>query len=429
MKLKTSNDNSLLIIGVSALIILFLLSFQLLVRNKSSALEPQEIEHKTALNSIQISIKEKHFRKVSKKRNKALSDGILETDDNDYVPAIITYNNEDFKAKIRLKGDFTDHLQGVKWSYRIKLSGDRTILGMRKFSIHHPRTRGYINEWLFHRINKTEGLMGLRYHFVEGFLNIKPRNSNQYVNKNVGIYALEETFDKRTIESNNRKEGLFLRISEKYFWKEMKQALKIGNKTLRKPNDKRQPKFIGPANEYVATFGFGKLQTNEALKHQFVLAKNLLEAYRTNELEASKVFDVKKLALHTALNNLFGAYHGLAIINLRFYYNPTTSLLEPISYDGNAGHVISKFIHYKYTNFETDTIYRNELIKALERVSREEYLDSIFSVYSKEINRFEKVLDSEFQGAEILEKKNYIQNQSIVRRELERLNNITDDTK
>ena len=56
-----------------------------------------------------------------------------------------------------MKGDWIDHLIGDKWSFRIKLKGDKTIQGMKKFSIHHPITRGFINEWVYQKTNKKEG--------------------------------------------------------------------------------------------------------------------------------------------------------------------------------------------------------------------------------------------------------------------------------
>ena len=67
---------------------------------------------------------------------------------------IIEINGKKYKADIRLKGDWIDHLTGDKWSFRIKLKGDKTIQGMKKFSIHHPITRGFINEWIYQKTNK-----------------------------------------------------------------------------------------------------------------------------------------------------------------------------------------------------------------------------------------------------------------------------------
>lgn len=428
MKIKGSKSNTVLIIGISMLMIFMLFGIQSLNKKTSKRIIVPKIEKKTSLSSIQITLREKHFNKIKKKRDRALADGVMETNDNDYVPAIITFNGEDFKAKVRLKGDWTDHLQGVKWSYRVKLKGDKTIMGMRKFSIHSPKTRGYISEWLYHKVNKSEGLMGLRYDFLEGFLHIKLENSDKYINKKLGIYAIEETFDKRTIESNNRKEGLFLRFSEKFFWKEMKQVLKITKQTGYKRKNKTQPIFRGTMLDNLTTFRVGKTMSNKELNKQFILAKNLLEDYKSENLSASEVFDVKRLASYIALTNLFGAYHGMASINLRFYYNPTTSLFEPISYDGNAGHKLPNFQNYIYSDVEKDTIYIKELIEALEEVSQASYLDNLFAKYNSEITVLESILKKEFKNATLIKKENYYYNQNIIKEELKqlksRLNNI-----
>ena len=46
--------------------------------------------------------------------------------------------------------------QDDKWSFRIKVRENKSILGMREFSLQHPRTRKYLNEYIFHKILKLE---------------------------------------------------------------------------------------------------------------------------------------------------------------------------------------------------------------------------------------------------------------------------------
>lgn len=422
MKIKSSRDTkSILVMAICILSVTVLILLKSMEEVKDEQFELPDIVQKTHLKAIQITLGEKQFLKLKKKRNKALADGILETSENDYVSAIVTYNGEDYKADLRLKGDWTDHLEGDKWSFRIKLKNDRTIMGMRKFSLHHPKTRGYINEWLFHKANKSEDIMALRYDFLEGFIHIKLKNKKQFVNRSVGIYAIEETFDKRTIESNRRKTGVILRISEKYFWKEVKQAWRIGERTGYSPRPKRRPNFSGPWSEYISTFGYSKIMQDEALSKQFIHAKNILEDYRNRNLKVSQVFDAKKLALYTALNNLFCAYHGLEAINSRYYYNPTTSKLEPIAYDGNSGGKLRKFHHYLYSERNMDNNYRKELIQALEYVSKPEYLEGLFNNFEKDIRGLEKELSPEFGKEVKVLKENYTYNQLILREELKKL--------
>ena len=52
-------------------------------------------------------------------------------------------------VKMRLKGDWVDHLRGDKWSYRVHVEGEDAFLGMRHFSIQNPATRNYLYEWAY----------------------------------------------------------------------------------------------------------------------------------------------------------------------------------------------------------------------------------------------------------------------------------------
>ena len=45
---------------------------------------------------------------------------------------------------------------GDKWSFRIKVGGDKDFKGMKSFSIQHPKTRSFLKEWIMHKIFKDE---------------------------------------------------------------------------------------------------------------------------------------------------------------------------------------------------------------------------------------------------------------------------------
>lgn len=387
-----------------------------------------EIAQTTPLDFIQISLNEKQYNKLKKKRNKAVSTGILETSDTDYVPATVSYNGKNFKAEIRLKGDWTDHLEGDKWSFRIKLKDDKTILGMRKFSIHHPRTRGNINEWLYHKTVKKEELIGLRYNFIEGAIHVKKENSGKYISKNLGIYALEESFDKRTIENNKRKESVILKFSEDYYWQEVKKATEVGA-----PYGVRWNKFMNGQidlldNFQITPFAEEKTLSDSIMSKYFKLGKNLLEDIRRGDTTIDKVFNVKELALHNAIVNLFGAVHSTYSINLRFFYNPITSRLEPMAFDGNAGARLQKYAHFIFADEQKDSVYFKELARAINKVIQPAYLNEIISEHKKELDYFQAVLNKEFKG-KMYRVENFKFNQDIMRNELLRLKqkyNLTD---
>ena len=104
------------------------------------------------LDQIELVLNEKAFNKIAKKRKEALDLNLLMASDDDLVNAEVLYDGKSYKVETRLKGDWTDHLFGEKWSFRVKMKGEETIMGMKKFSLHHPRTRNYAGEWLFHQL-------------------------------------------------------------------------------------------------------------------------------------------------------------------------------------------------------------------------------------------------------------------------------------
>ena len=431
MKIKSSSDYSnYIFIAILAVIAILLLSLKSATETKASKYpDTPFFEQKTTLNVIQLSLGAKQYKKLKKKRDQALSAGILETEDSDYVPATVTFNGVPYKAQVRLKGDWTDHLREDKWSFRIKLNDDKTILGMRKFSIHHPKTRGYLNEWLYHKAIKKEGLMGLRYGFLEGAIHIKQENPSRYfvrsdsldyINKEVGIYAIEESFDKRTIESNKRKESIILKFSEDYWWNEVKKGIEVG-----RPYGMRSGNFfdgqLGLLDKYpITVFAEGKVLSDSIMHEYFKLSKNLLEDLRRGNTTIDKVFDVKNLAMQNAILNLFGAVHGTYSINLRFYYNPITSKLEPIAFDGNSGLKLSKYYHFLFLDQSRDTVFLKELAYALDEVSRPEYLNKLLKEHDKDLDYYDQVLKSEFKRS-VLNEDNLRYNQTVLRQEYTRL--------
>ena len=207
---------------------------------------------------ISIDINFKNYKRLEFKRESALEKGVLINNINDYVPAKINYKNNTMKISLRLKGDVLDHYHGDKWSLKIKIKGDNTLFGMKIFSLQHPKTREYINEWIFHQALKREGLIHLRYKFVEVILN----------GENKGIYALEENFDKRLLENNKLKEGPILKFSEELLWNNLVHY------------GAHADSYYQYFSSHIDTFQTNKISKNPKLKMESLKAISLLEAYR-----------------------------------------------------------------------------------------------------------------------------------------------------
>ena len=286
-------------------------------------------------------------------------------------------------------------------------------MGMRKFSIHRPGTRGFINEWLYHRAIKDEDLIGLRYDFLESAIHVKLDDSSNYISKDVGIYAIEESFDKRTIESNKRKESIILKFSEDPFWNNVKISKRTGNLSGIEWKEFMDYKVDYP----ISVFGEGKVLENQSMRNYFKTGKALLlDSYKGNKT-LDEVFDIKELAMQNAILNLFGATHGLPLINVRYYYNPITSKLEPIAFDGNSGQLLDEYKHVPFLDKSKDTVYLKELAYAINKVYKPNYLDNLLNKYKNELANYNSVLKKEFKW-NLLNINHLRSNQAVLKQEL-----------
>ena len=155
------------------------------------------------IDVINLDIKLDELEKIRNKRNEALEIGILTKGDDDEIKASISYENKKYPVKLRLKGDYADHLIGEKWSFRLKPRRGRTFKGLTEFSFQHPRTRSYLKEYIFHLFLKESNLPHLRYEFFKLILN----------GKNLGTFALEEHFTKELVEYNRLRESPIFQFS------------------------------------------------------------------------------------------------------------------------------------------------------------------------------------------------------------------------
>lgn len=348
---------------------------------------------------LDIDINYENYRRLELMRRQALEQEALFADRDDYVPASINFQGVKYKVDIRLKGDATDHLLGDKWSFRVEVDGDDSILGMQRFSLHHPRARNYLWEWVYHRALKREGIIALRYSFVTVGLN----------GSDLGVYALEEHFEKRLIENNSRREGPILRFNEDLMWRELAD---------------RKWQFHGAATPGAGTFeasqvdGFGVAKTMQdpAAKELFVKAAHLLDAFRSGEVTTSEAFDTKKLATYFAMVDLLGAEHGARWHNIRFYYNPVTARIEPIGYDASCGTYIrtlscqsSIMLDPRDPTSErhrglnqrlfSDRAFFELYLAELDRVSQPQYLDELLAALGDELTEAQYMLFREFPHA------------------------------
>ncbi len=107
--------------------------------------------------ALHLRIREEAMEQLRQKRTEALRAGILETDDGDWVTAILEDGQgQEMDVEVRLKGDWLDHLRGDKWSFRVKMQDGHAWRRLQSFSLHTPLARYFLHEWLLHQLWEKE---------------------------------------------------------------------------------------------------------------------------------------------------------------------------------------------------------------------------------------------------------------------------------
>jgi len=314
----------------------------------------------------------------------------IPTSSKKYVKAALIEGSDSANVQMKLKGDWTDHLHTGKESYRIKIKGDLAFQGLKSFSIQHPRTRRYIDEWVVHKIAEREGVLTTKYDFIN--VNI---NDVQF-----GVYALEEHFDKQLLESRNRREGPILKFDETSYWTAIKQNISFDSMKL----------FPFFQESTVACFKAKRTQKSEQLSKQFDEGKKLMQLFKQGHSKIEDLFDVDQLAKFYVVMELSGSGHGLRWHNRRFYFNPVTQKLEHVAYDilpfiqgrnfkCDMARRLFENARIREYSFDNAILYNQEFqtkyLYYLDQKTKPAYLDSVFDYLEAELNLAELAIQGE----------------------------------
>lgn len=292
-----------------------------------------------SMDTLDLHISAVNLQKLESWRSSALKQPIISPKFKEKVPASVYISNQLCTGEVRLKGDWTDHLDSEKWSLRIKLDSAE-FHGMQRFSIQHPKTRGYLFESIFHQLLAQENILTTRYEFVHVKLN------GEYK----GIYALEEHFDAPLLANAGKENGPILKFDETAFWEFQAYYKKFGEDIH----------FEYPMFQEAEILPFRRkmISSDSSLWEQFLLGRNKLHALRNFEVEKlNEIIDVDLFARYYALCALVGKDHGLNWHNQRFYFNPKTELLEPVAYDCWIELSLAKNYNSGLVKSGIDTIY------------------------------------------------------------------------
>jgi hypothetical protein len=374
---------------------------------------------KSELPILRIFVSDGALRELVKKRNSVLSENfaILLPTDNAWVKASILWSDggpqKKAQATLRLKGDWArggdgdlGHFENIrKLSFRVKVGGNEQILGMTKFSIHHPRQRGFQNEAIAADMMRLFGILSPRYFFVDVRIN----------DQTIGVMALEEHFTKELLESQSRRNGPILAIDDELYWQ---QYFLNGNRVQGKSGD-----WIGTDStnlvfrDYpIKVYRGNRLLLDTIHSQQVVRAVSLLRDQIDGRISGSLTYDLDLMSRWWILVNILQAAHANSVNNQRFYFNPIANRLEPISFD----HGVDPRCRFALTtdfavsSIITDRKFRKILSKDIREI--ENILTSKkFKVWLAERKeQYQKILSLEGNFAEALEKHIPIHSECLV---------------
>lgn len=336
---------------------------------------------------IRLLLSDGDYQFLKDKRQKSLDRGIQVNIGDNYVDCKLLYKGDTIKGEMRLKGHMTDHLEGDKWSFRVKTEDE--VMGMYRFSLQNPATRNYAYEWIYHELLENEDVIHLKYDFIRLKLN----------DKDLGIYAIEEHFGQHVIRDNERPPGAVLRWNPELYWE---QRL-----------DEYDGVYLDEEYSYYSSsfpeaYDQGVVKKNPELIETYQKGAFLLEQFRRGIKSTSEVFDVEKMAKFHAVIDLVGGYHSLDWSDVKFYYNSESEKIEPVGYESFSVRETVKIAgqrtpeDYATVGFNyhdrlfSDPEFFKVYIQSLQRICDEEYFKEFSTQIETELNKKRGVLADEF---------------------------------
>ena len=255
------------------------------------------------LENTKININQKNLYNLELQRKNKINSTSEKVEK--FSVAELNYKKNKYDIKLRVKGDRALHWYDKnQTSYKIDIRGEDRVWGLEEFSIQKPITRNYVYEYIFHKFLEFNGLISLKYFFV----NLSLNDTKQ------GIYAVEEGFSKELIERNKKRNGPIFGLEEM--------------DSISYPNVKYD----------LYSKSYWQLNYAQLVKNAFFKLENL----KNDKLELGESFDIEKWATFFAIIDITGTFHGSTPKSVKLYYNPTNAKFEPIGFDGHYNSIIFK---------------------------------------------------------------------------------------
>jgi hypothetical protein len=332
------------------------------------------------LPTLTIDMAFAEYDQILRQREDALASGVVLVGDADFMPAEIRYADQVVPVLMRLKQGSAVHLgEGDKWNFDVRTDAGQHLAGLQRFYLVDPADNNWLNEWAFGAALRREDVMAGRYQFVRLFLN----------GDDWGVYALQEGFDPQLLAFNNRPEGVIVEYDASPLWRSIAY---FGGDYQSVTAD---PVTNLTATDFqffeVDTFRDATIANDPQLTAQKDQAIGMLRGLQSGDLAASEIFDVEKYGRFLALADLWGATESTSPLNLRYYFNPRSGLLEPIGFNANP---LTSSERLSLASTYDDLNLQKAYAQAAARMSRPEYLADLEQTLQPQMETRQQLLPS-----------------------------------
>ncbi|MCF6311083.1 MAG: CotH kinase family protein [Verrucomicrobiales bacterium] len=285
--------------------------------------------------SFRIKISASHLRQVQEQVHQLIERKFMSDDLKVWHPATFYHGADEYKIKIRLRGDMPEHWANAKKSWRLKFDKEKLFQGRRELDLVIPSDKGFQIEKVAQEAARKLGLLVPDTGFAHVELN----------GVDFGCYLWMEKYGQEMLEKQGYPPGEIFRVSN--FWTQTS-----GNEVGISP--------FGDIRAHPSVFRAthnndpGLSRYAKRLERFLALISDADDMRFAEEVGA--YVDLEKYFRWNALTWLFGSIHSHWGDNLRWHYNNTSGLLEPILYDVNRYPITERSGTHIYWSFETKDV-------------------------------------------------------------------------
>jgi hypothetical protein len=317
-------------------------------------------------------------------RQRALRDGVFIPSNRDFVTATLRLADAVIPVRLRLPAGPAERLgEGQKWGFEVRVRGEQRLFDMARFYLLDPAANNLLNQWAFSRALEREGLLSARYHFVRLVLN----------GDDWGAYALQEEAANELLAAQGRPPGVWVKFDAALLWKSVAHFQGDAQAAYADPVAKLSASDL-PYLE-VDALRDAAIAGDPLLSSYQEQAIGLLRGLQSGALPPSMVFDLEKYGRFLALVDLWGATQATSLVNLRYYYDPTTSRLEPLGLNANA---LGSEARLSLAATYDDPALQAAYVEQAARLSQPEYLEQLKTALEPEWRRLQGALEVEYPG-------------------------------